>query len=408
MQQETIEVLLKETVDLQEIFDHHVQLSSSSLTVVLPWGTLVQRNECLRFLRDKRAPLETLSLDLLKKLLLFHLVDFEYFDKAGLKLKLEPRTSIVNYAESTGISAKNLRLNSMSMSVSSNHALEILSRDKVRVTANRSSDFFSALESPSLHPLLIELLQKLNVITAEESQRDWAKHDEFFHIESRVIANPLSEGIAGLQLDNPGSTRISLKPIESLPIPFEEISQRPLDGVMKKRRSERGHSQAGKLSKSHLFQLCSYLLPSGASYFYPRAGGLNATRVYLYVKSAGDLREGLYFLNQDSRSMDLVSSEKLKKAFDLATLSWEQTNGTPHALLFITGDYHSMHSKYSNIAYRNLLLEAGCLAQLIQIAAAEVGLKSCLLGSGSVDLLSPLTGVSPSQECQLVELAIGI
>lgn len=408
MQQETIEVLLKEIVDLLGVFESHVQLSTSSLPVVLPWENLVQRNECLRFFRDKRAPLESLSVDFLKKLLFFHLVDFEYSGKAGLKLRLEPRTSINYDAEPSGIESTDLRLNSMNMSFSAKHSLEILSRDKLRVIAHRSSDFFSALESPSSHPLLIDFLKRLHVITSGETLRAWARHDEVFHLESRVVANPLSEGIAGVQLDDPKSTRIFLKTIESLPIPFQEISQTPLDVVLRKRRSERGHSETRKLSKSQLFQLCSYLLPSGDSFFYPRAGGLNATRVYFYVKSAIDLREGLYFFNHESRSLDLVSCEQLNKAFDLARLSWDQRNGTPHALLFITGNYHLMQSKYPNIAYRNLLLEAGCLAQLIQIASGEVGLKSCLLGSGSVDVLSPLTGVSPSQECQLVELAIGI
>jgi hypothetical protein len=67
-----------------------------------------------------------------------------------------------------------------------------------------------------------------------------------------------------------------------------------------------------------------------------------------------------------------------------------------------------MSHKYPNIAYRNLLVEAGCMAQLIQTAAAELGIKSCLLGSGSVDVLSEVTGVSPTQECQLLELAIGV
>jgi hypothetical protein len=314
MQLEIITVLLKKNVVLLAVYNDSVHLSVGPRSFKFSWATIEERNECLRFLEEKQVSWETLSSGLLTKLLFHCLVDFFYRGEATFEVRLEPQTRVISATEESVLTEADFFLNSLGINVPENYKLEILSRDKVRVTSNRASAFFSCLENRSAHPRLVELLKQLNVLTTTERDRKWASHDEFFHTQTRTISHPVLERIAGEQsLD---SSAISLSSVESIPIAPQLNSQSRLREFLKKRRSERGHSKSSKLSKSQVLELCTYLLPSGTDYFYPRAGKLNATRCYFYVKSAHDLRKGLYFLNPISRSLDLVSSAKLEKALN--------------------------------------------------------------------------------------------
>jgi len=63
--------------------------------------------------------------------------------------------------------------------------------------------------------------------------------------------------------------------------------------------------------------------------------------------------------------------------------------------------------KYGERGYRYVLLDAGHVAENIQLEATSLGLGSCAVGAFFDDELNELLGVNPEEEFALLAVAVG-
>ena len=123
---------------------------------------------------------------------------------------------------------------------------------------------------------------------------------------------------------------------------------------------------------------------------YPSAGGIN--ELSFYILSANRVENGVeYTLNRyQPERRDLIqcgeSGDEGYLIADYVKRCW-QTKSAPRYILLITGDYGMIGYKYENIAYRLMLLNAGCATVRFYDACRSMGISCCCAGSGPSDLI---------------------
>lgn len=139
----------------------------------------------------------------------------------------------------------------------------------------------------------------------------------------------------------------------------------------------------------------------------PSAGGLYPIKIYLVVtRDQEDLRAGYYEYDPEreacvrySASVDL---ELLQFAFDSDTLLF----GAP-VIVVVAADMERHSAKYSNRGYRYTILEAGHVAQNVQLSAAEVGLSVLEYGGFLDKVLATELSMDYPRVMPIVTLGLG-
>lgn len=146
-----------------------------------------------------------------------------------------------------------------------------------------------------------------------------------------------------------------------------------LTDILEARRSCRSFATASVTSEQLAHVLTrSYSL---ARHSTPSAGGLYPVKIYVIVtQDQNDLRAGYYEYDPEKevyvRYRSDVDLELLQFAFDSDTLLF----GAP-VIVVIAADMERHSGKYSNRGYRYTILEAGHVAQNMQLFATEAGLS---------------------------------
>jgi SagB-type dehydrogenase family enzyme len=148
-------------------------------------------------------------------------------------------------------------------------------------------------------------------------------------------------------------------------MPDRTLSQEDLGAML--------HSAAGvTLPKSESTNLRSFRAVASAGALYP-------IEMYAHVKSVTGLLPGLYHFNPHSNSLEGIrmgdQSPTIANYFpqpELVTCS--------AVLIFMTGVFERSTFKYHNRGYRFVLLEAGHIAQNLNIVANLLGLHSVNIG----------------------------
>ena len=81
--------------------------------------------------------------------------------------------------------------------------------------------------------------------------------------------------------------------------------------------------------------------------------------------------------------------------------------GTPQILLAITARFPRVMWTYRSIAYGLILRNTGVLYQTLYLAACEMGLAPCAIGSGDSARFARLTGLDPFAEGMVGEFILG-
>lgn len=140
----------------------------------------------------------------------------------------------------------------------------------------------------------------------------------------------------------------------------------------------------------------------------PSAGGLYPVKFYFIVtRNQEDLPAGYYEYDPEKevcvRYVSEVDLELLQFAFDSDTLLF----GAP-VIVVLAADMERHSGKYSNRGYRYTVLEAGHVAQNIQLSATEVGLSVLEYGGFLDKVLAAELGMDQSRVMPLVTLGLGI
>ncbi|WP_083517998.1 SagB/ThcOx family dehydrogenase [Desulfomicrobium orale] len=209
----------------------------------------------------------------------------------------------------------------------------------------------------------------------------------------------------------PSLPQISLHHEES------QVQKTDLWEVMRTRRSERDYD-AVSLPMQDISRLLFYAygetgsLDTG-SYIVrlrsiPSAGALYPLDIYVLACTVKSLESGLYHYNvRDHALEELKQGDFLQSIIPLIQNSnnfWLKQAGL---ILFVTATFRRNQMKYGERGYRGVLLDAGHLAQNIQLAATGLGLGACVLMGCMDDPVNDFLGVDGVEESVLYAISIG-
>jgi SagB-type dehydrogenase family enzyme len=81
--------------------------------------------------------------------------------------------------------------------------------------------------------------------------------------------------------------------------------------------------------------------------------------------------------------------------------------GVPQILVTIAARFGRISWKYSSLAYSLILKDVGVLIQTFYMAATDLGLGGCAIGTNNIDLFARMTGLDFHVEGPVGQFAIG-
>jgi SagB-type dehydrogenase family enzyme len=281
------------------------------------------------------------------------------------------------------------------------------------------------------HALLALLVSPGFVVDADAEEppmrQSWEFHERLFHRTTRPHNDLLTRGATYRFLDQwpapPAirphyqGQRIALPGPGSLP----SSSSAALRDVMENRRSVRAMS-AEPVSIEAISQLLHRVarvkeihpgrhpIPQQILLRpYPSAGAIHELEFYLAIGCCDQLSPGLYHYNGEEHALTLILNAEKAAAGMVAecAASWGQPDQPPHAVMVITSRLPRLAWKYTAIAYRMSLINAGVVVQSLYLTAADLGLAGCAIGTGNSDLFAQATGVSSWEETSIAEFGFG-
>ncbi len=141
---------------------------------------------------------------------------------------------------------------------------------------------------------------------------------------------------------------------------------------------------------------------------YPSGGSSYELELYLAVANCAGLARGFYHYDADRHA--LVPIEVRPHELDAMLTAAEfamDASGPPQILLTIAARFGRVSWKYSSIAYSLILKDVGVLIQTLYLAATDMGLGGCAIGTNNIDLFAKMTGIEFHVEGPVGQFALG-
>jgi SagB-type dehydrogenase family enzyme len=141
---------------------------------------------------------------------------------------------------------------------------------------------------------------------------------------------------------------------------------------------------------------------------YPSAGSAYELELYLAVSNCEGLANGLYHYDAGGHALVAieVAAQQLR-AFIAAAEFAMDASGPPQVLITISARFGRISWKYSSIAYALILKNVGTLIQTFYLAATDMGLGGCAIGTTNIDLFAKMTGLEFHVEGPVGQFAFG-
>ena len=141
---------------------------------------------------------------------------------------------------------------------------------------------------------------------------------------------------------------------------------------------------------------------------YPNGGASYELEIYPVVDRCEGLESGLYHYDAAEHSLVRISGrtsevDALVAGAGIATAG--QAN--PQVVLAVTARFARVTWKYRSISYAVILRNAGVLYQTLYLAATELGLSPCGIGSGDAAVFARATGLDPLVEGTVGDFILG-
>jgi SagB-type dehydrogenase family enzyme len=141
---------------------------------------------------------------------------------------------------------------------------------------------------------------------------------------------------------------------------------------------------------------------------YPSAGASYELELYLAVNLCAGLDRGFYHYDAGAHALAPINGatpevEALLVGAQLAI----GAPAPPQILITIAARFGRMSWKYSSLAYRLILEDAGVLLQTFYLMATGMGLGGCAVGIANIDLFARLTGIALHVEGPVGQFALG-
>jgi SagB-type dehydrogenase family enzyme len=142
---------------------------------------------------------------------------------------------------------------------------------------------------------------------------------------------------------------------------------------------------------------------------YPSGGAIHELEFYLAVHACDGLAPGFYhYRGQEHALTRIVDAEAPAAAMlDDCAAAWGQPGRPPQVLVVIASRLPRLAWKYSGIAYKISLMNAGVAIHSLYLVANDLGLAGAAAGSGNPELFARATGVSSWEETSIAEFGFG-
>ena len=141
---------------------------------------------------------------------------------------------------------------------------------------------------------------------------------------------------------------------------------------------------------------------------YPSAGGAYELELYLAVLNCEGLERGLYHYDAGGHALVAIdASAQQLQALSMAAEFAMDASGPPQVLITIAARFGRICWKYSSIAYSLILKDVGSMIQTFYLAATDMGLGGCAIGTSNIDLFARMTGLEFHVEGPVGQFALG-
>ena len=257
----------------------------------------------------------------------------------------------------------------------------------------------------------------------------WEFHDLLFHTHSRDgwHRDPLGAGFSFIGEIEP--LPAARPPWPGTPIPLARASAggESFAAVLERRRSERYYDEAHPISRDDLGALLDRAARIRASAVvevrnaagrtapfeltrrpYPNGGASYELEIYPVVDRCNGLEPGLYHYDAAGHALVRIAGRTpdVEQFFADAHVA-SANQAEPQIVLVIAARFARVTWKYKSICYATTLRNTGVLYQTLYLAATELGLSPCGLGSGDSALFARATGLDPTVEGSVGDVILG-
>jgi SagB-type dehydrogenase family enzyme len=147
---------------------------------------------------------------------------------------------------------------------------------------------------------------------------------------------------------------------------------------------------------------------SYASRPYPSGGAAYELELYLAVNQCEGLARGFYHYDAERHALTPIEVRPEDLDAQLSDAEFAiGASGVPHILIVIAARFGRVSWKYSSVAYSLILKDVGVLTQTLYLAATDMGLGGCAIGTNNIDRFARMTGLEYSTEGPVGLFALG-
>jgi SagB-type dehydrogenase family enzyme len=141
---------------------------------------------------------------------------------------------------------------------------------------------------------------------------------------------------------------------------------------------------------------------------YPSAGSAYELELYLAVSNCEGLARGLYHYDAGGHALVAIGvSARQLQALSAAAEFAMDAPGPPPVLITIAARFGRISWKYSSIAYSLILKDVGSMIQTFYLAATDMGLGGCAIGTTNIGLFAKMTELEFHVEGPVGQFALG-
>ncbi len=141
---------------------------------------------------------------------------------------------------------------------------------------------------------------------------------------------------------------------------------------------------------------------------YPSAGSAYELELYLAVDTCEGLARGFYHYDAGGHALMPIDTRPQELEAQLKAAEFAMgAEAAPQILITIAARFGRVSWKYSSIAYALILKDAGVLIQTLYLAATDLGLGGCAIGTTDIDLFAKMTGLEFHVEGPVGQFALG-
>ena len=257
----------------------------------------------------------------------------------------------------------------------------------------------------------------------------WEFHDLLFHTHSRGgwHRDPIGAGFSFIGEIDPLPAVRPRWPGARIPLARAPAGEESFAAVLERRRSERYYDEAHPITRDDLGALLDRAARVRASAVldvrnaagrtapfeltrrpYPNGGASYELEIYPAVDRCDGLEPGLYHYDAAGHALVRLSGRTRDVDQFFADANVASANqAEPQIVLVIAARFARVTWKYKSICYATILRNTGVLYQTLYLAATELGLSPCGLGSGDAALFARVTGLDPTVEGSVGDVILG-